>query len=310
VSLVSANNKPNIRVDNLHVHVGGVGIHVSCGFLTPIIQLVIEILKGHIINQVVHALEGQVPGLIMKEVNKLLNDLPLDIDIGPNLQIRYLFNAAPNIKNDYMFTGIYAFIHPKGNPTPPPYNIPDVPEFDPANPKGVQFFLTDYVIKSALDTAFKLGLLYVELEQDVLEHHLKMTCKAPKVPEFQFVDAIDVVVSAECTVVFDRNDNNRFTIFADLHLNLKEYIKQAVIFFSISEAKFLKLEYKTDKPIDIEWFKKGVNQVLEIVIQIVNGYLGVRGIPLPKFNGVDYSDMVQFVKKGYLEVGTTPIFHF
>lgn len=308
VTLLSVNNKPNIRAENLHVHVGGVGIHVSCGFLSPLINFIIGLLKGHIVGQVVHALESQLPGLMMKEVNARLNDLPVDIDIGPNLQIRYGFPYAPFVRSDYLFTGIFAFIHQRGNPTPPNFPIADVPEFDGGHPKGVQFFLTDYVIKSALEASFRLGLLTASFERDMLGHHIKMDCRASRMPEFGFINAIDSVVPAECSVVFDRNNNNHFTVVADLHVNLKEYAKQAIIFFTIIEARFQRLEYRTDKPIDIEWFKRGINDILAVVIQIINADLGQRGIPLPKFRGIDYVDMVQLVKNGYLEVCTTPVF--
>jgi hypothetical protein len=310
ISLLSVGGKPNIKADHLHVQVGGVGVHASCGFLSPIINLVISILKGHLVKEIVKNLESKVPGILTNEVNKKLNGLPTDIDIGPSLQIKYSFPYAPFVRGDYLFTGIYAFIHPKGNPTPPNYPVPDAPEFDGANPKGVQFFLTDYVVKSALDTAFKLGLLTAKFEKDMLGHHVRMECKAAAMPGFGFINAIDAVVPAECKVVFDRNENNRFTIIAELHVNLKEYAKAAVIFFQITEVKFNKLEYKTEKPIDIEWFKKGINEVLAVVIQIVNADLGQRGIPLPKIPGIDYTDMVQFIKNGFMEICATPVFHF
>jgi hypothetical protein len=310
ITLLSQNNKPKIRVDRVQVHANGIGIHASCGFLTPIINLLISLLKGAIVNAVVNGLQGSLPGMITNQVNDLLEKLPNEIDMGPNLQMKYGFPYAPYVKSDYLFTGIYAFIHPRNQPTPPNYPIPDVPEFDAANPKGVQFFLTDYIVKSALDSAFRLNLLTASFENDMLGHHVKMTCTATKVPGFSFLNSIDVELPASCKVVFDRNENNRFTVNAELHVNLKEYAKAAVIFFSITLAKFTKLEYVTEKPIDIEWFKKGINDVLAVIIQLVNADLGNRGIPLPKIGGIDYTDMVQFVKNGYLEICATPVFHF
>ena len=144
----------------------------------------------------------------------------------------------------------------------------------------------------------------------MLGHNIKMHCKATKVPVFAFINAIDVTLGADCKVVFDRNENNKFTFIADLHANLKEYAKAAVIFFSINEVKFLKIEYINEKPVNIEWFKNGINQVLAFVVQLINADLGQRGIPLPKIAGVDYTDMVQYIKNGYLEFCASPVFHF
>lgn len=310
ITLLSANGKPNIKVDSLTVQVGGVGVHASCGFLSPIINLVIKLLQGHIISEVVKQLQSKVPGILTKEVNDKLNTLPSDIDVGPSLSMKYTFPYAPFVRGDYLFTGIFGYIHPKSDPNPPNYPVPDAPEYDASNPKGVQFFLTDYVVKSALDSAFRLGLLKANIEKDMLGHHIKMECKANAVPGFGFANAIDSTIGAGCNVIFDNNNDNRFTILAELHVNLKEYAKQAIIFFTITEAKFTKLEYKTEKPIDIEWFKRGINDVLAIVIQIVNADLGQRGIPLPQVKGIDYTDMVQLVKNGYMEICATPVFHF
>ncbi|MDR3736451.1 MAG: hypothetical protein P4L10_13060, partial [Acidobacteriaceae bacterium] len=209
---------------------------------------------------------------------------------------------------DYLFTGIAGYVHPKNNPNPPPYPIAAMPEFDTANPKGIQFFISDYVIRSAIDATFTIGSMNVHLDKVLMNHHIKMTCSATKSPDFAFVNAIRVTMDVNCVVDFDDNVNNRFTLVTGLTIALKEYVRAAVIFFSMQEAKFNKLEYKQEKPVDIKWFKDGINKVLAAVIEIANSELGQKGIPLPTVKGIDYTDTVEFVKAGYMEICTNPIF--
>jgi hypothetical protein len=63
-------------------------------------------------------------------------------------------------------------------------------------------------------------------------------------------------------------------------------------------------------PIDIQWFKNGINAVLAVVVELVNKMIGEAGIPLPKIKDIDYTDTVQYIKNGYMELGMNPIFKF
>ena len=311
-TLLSNNGKPNIRVDSLAIHLaaGNVSIHIHGDIINQILNFLVNLLKGHIVSLVVSLLQSKLPPIATTEINNRLNTLPSDISIWQNFSMKYSFPYAPYVKQDYLYTGINVYVHPKGNPNPPPYEPPDMPEFDASNPKGIQFFFSDYVVKSGLDASFAVGLLTMDMEKDILGHHIKMSCKATKAPSFAFVKAVDVVMDAECVVTFDSDPKNKFTVIAQLHVNLKEYIKAAVLFFTIVEVKFNKLEYINDNKVDIEWFKNGINDVLAVAIQIVNGQLGQRGFPLPTIAQVDYSDLVEAVGAGYILIGCNPIFHF
>jgi len=312
IALLSNAGKPNIKVNHATIGLSShdVGIHIHGDIISKIIEFVADLLKGHFVKTIVSQLESKIPPMMTNEVNKRLNTLPTDIPIGEGLVMKYSFSYSPFVKADYLYTGIAAYIHPKNNPNPPPYDAEDIPEFDAANPKGIQFFISDYIVKSALYASFSIGLMTVSFEKDLLGHHIKMTCKASKVPDFGFKNSIDATLDATCLVDFDNKPENRFTLLASLHVNLEEHVKQAVIFFSIKEAKILQLEYKQEHPVDIQWFKNGINTILQVIIQIVNGDLGQKGIPLPVIHGIDYTDIVQFIKMGYMEVATTPVFHF
>ncbi len=262
ITMFSSNAKPNIRVDSVNIGLssGNVSIKIHGGFIGKIIQFVVNLLKGHIVKHLVSSLQSKLPHMITEQVNKRLNTLPTTIDVGPNLSVRYSFPVSPIVRGDYLFTAIGAFIHPKNSPNQPGYEPKATPEFDGQNPKGIQFFMADYVIKSALDATFAIGMMTVNLEKNMLQHLIKMQCRATKSPEFNFINAVDVVVDASCDVSYDNVPTNKFGLVTQLHVNL-------------------------------------------------NGQLGQRGITLPTIAGIDYTDIVQFIRGGYMEICVTPVFH-
>ena len=311
LAMLSHQGKPNIKVEHLHMSLSADHVHIVIkgDIINKILEFLANLLKGHFVGEIVKQLDEKLPPILTAEVNKRLNSLPSDIPIWEKYNMKYSFPYHPFIHEEYLFTGIDAYIHPKGKPTPPPYDPPEMPNFDSAVEKGIQFLLSDYVVKSAIDASFSLNMLYVSFEKDLLGHHVKMTCKATKSPTFAFVNAVDVVLDAECQVDFDNDPKNSFAIVAQLHVNLKEYVKQAVIFFTITEVKFNKIEYKQPNPVDIEWFKNGINTVLDVLKDLINADLGQRGIPLPRMHEVDYTDMGEVIKTGYMVIGCNPVFH-
>ncbi len=312
IALFSNAEKPNIRIEQLSIALSGndVNIKISGDIVNKIINFVVNLLKGYIVSHVVSSMQSMLPGVMTNVINSCLNTLPTSMDVGPNLGLRYSFPESPAVRGDYLFTAIGAYIYAKSRPGPPPYAPKATPEFDAQNPKGIQFFMADYVIKSALDATFATGMMTLSLEKDVIGHHLKMNCKATKSPDFNFVNAVDVVLDASCNVNFDNVATNTFTLTTQLHINLREYIRAAVIFFGIGEVKFNKLEYQITNPVNIDWFKNGINQVLAAVVEVANVLLGQRGIPLPTIAGIDFTDTVEFIKNGYMEICVNPVFHF
>ncbi len=311
ISFVCNGGKPNIVVNHFKIGLSSndVSIDIGGGLINWILKLVINMLKGRFISGIVESMEGKLPAQMTEQVNRRLNTLSSTVKIGPYLSLHYSFPEAPFVRNDYLLTSIAAFVHPNGNPNPPPYQPKDIPEFDAAIPQGIQFFISDYVVKSAVDASFAIGKLTATMDRDINGHNVKMLCRATNSPSFNFINAIDVVIDALCDVTFDNQPTNRFALVLQLHLNLKEYIRAAVIFFAISQASFTKLEYKINGPVDIEWFKKGINQVLETAVALVNGILGERGFPLPVVKGIDYTQTVQYIKNGYMEIGVNPVFN-
>jgi len=308
---ISANGKPNIKITELKLGIssGNVHIKISGGLIAKVIDFIVGLLKGHIVKHVVSAVQSKVPSVVENEVNKLLNTLPSDIKISDKVYMKYSFPNAPVIKSGFLLTGVVAYLHPAGDPTPPPGPVAPMPETDPQNPKGVQFFLSDYIIRSALNTAFKLSLLSIQVNTNLDNRKVAMKCSVTKVPDFKFANAIKASADGTCTVSLDGDPKPKFQVILSINLDLNEKVKNAILFFSAEKLQIAKMDFNMLEPINIEWFKKGINDVMAAVLLVINGELGQKGIPLPTIKEIDYSDIVQYVANGYTMIGTTPIFN-
>jgi len=312
VILVPVNNKPNIRITEfkLGISSGNVHIKISGGLIGKIIDLLVNVLKPHIVKNVVSAVQSKVPPLVARSVNDKLNTLPNDIKVSDKIFMKYSFPNAPAVKSGYLVTGIVAYLYPAGDPRPPPGPIAPMPEIDHQNSKGVQFFLSDFVVRSGLNTAFKLNLMSAQVNTKVDNRPISMKCLVTKLPDFKFANAIKASADGTCTVSLDNDPKPKFEVILSIGLELSEKVKNAILFFNAEKLQLIKVDFKKLVDIDIEWFKKKINDVMAAVLAAINGELGQKGIPLPTIKEVDYSDIIQYVSNGYTMIGTTPIFRF
>ena len=312
IGLVSVSNKPNIRIIEftLGISPNNVHIKISGGLIAKIIDLLVNALKDHLIKYVVSAVQSKVSPLVTRLVNDRLNSLRNDIQVSDKIFMRYSFPIAPAVKSGYLFTGIVTYLYPAGDPLPPPGPIVRMPEIDYRNSKGVQFFLSDYVVRSGLNAAFKLNLMSAQVNTKVDNRAVAMKCLVTKLPDFRFAGTIKASADGTCIVSLDNDPKPKFEMILSINLALSEKVKNAILFFNAEKLEVAKIEFKMLEQIDIEWFKKKINDVMAAVLAAINGELGQKGIPLPTIKEIDYSDIIQYVSNGYTMIGTTPIFRF
>jgi len=312
IALVSVNNKPNVRITEFILGISSNNIHIklSGGLIAKVIELLVNVLKPHVLKYLIPAIQNKVPPLVTRLVNDKLNTLPNDIKVSDKIFMRYSFPNSPAVKSGYLVTGIVAYLYPAGDPTPPPGPIAPMPEIDHQNSKGIQFFLSDFVVRSGLNTAFKLGLMIAQVNTKVDNRAISMKCSVKKLPDFKFANAIKASADGTCIVSLDNDPKPKFEMILSINLALSEKVKNAILFFNAEKLEVAKIEFKMLEQIDIEWFKKKINDVMAAVLAAINGELGQKGIPLPTIKEIDYSDIIQYVSNGYTMIGTTPIFRF
>lgn len=311
IVLQSVNAKPNIGISafDFGLSSGHVHIKISGGFIGKLIQVVVNLLKGHLVKHLVSTIKSKVPQVATAKINSLLNGLPTDIRVTDKIFMKYEFSIPPAVKADYLLTGIVAYLHPVGDPTPPSFNPKPIPEIDGASQKGVQFFVSEFIVKTALDTAQRLNLMNLRVSKKIDIHQVDMTCATTSAPNFNFNKAVSATGAGSCEVILDGNPATKFKALAGINFSLSEHVKNAIIFFAATKLEFSSLSFEPVNA-DTEWFKKVLNEIIAAILEVVNSELGQKGIPLPTMKEVDYSDIIQYVGDGYMMVGTTPVFHF
>lgn len=313
IELTAVNGKPNIAIRKLDISVSShhISIKLSGGLIAKIVQFIIKLFKGKIVSSVVNNLKKAIPNEITNKVNHILNSLPSDIRVAPSIMMKYNFPTRPTVELGFLFTGIVAYLHPQNDPNPPICIPKPMPKIVTKDMKGIQFIVSDCIITTALDTAQKLNLMYIAVNKRIDDRQVSMQCRTTKSPNFSFKpNLITVLGDSGCDVSIVKGQTKKLTVNLQVDLRLSEHVKNAVIFFRGDTLKFTKMEFKAGEPVDIEWFKKAVNQIIAAVLEVINGELGRRGIPLPTMNEVNYSDFVQYIENGYTTLGTTPSFHF
>ncbi len=101
----------------------------------------------------------------------------------------------------------------------------------------------------------------------------------------------------------------QFAMSAGANIKLTEKIKQQTLFFEIISLGVSNLKFDNPSKYDLKWFQDSINVVLQKAKETINALLGQRGIKLPNLPGIDYSDIEESAKNGYVEVLVTPVIH-
>lgn len=128
-----------------------------------ILKLLSPILISLFFNSIINTLNSNLPAWVSTPINNVLATLPLDQPLWNDIWVTYaLTSSALNI-NDYITAGMGAYLYQKSNKQPPSYEPAPIPQYDSSSPKGVQFFLGDYIIQTGIDVGFREGLYTVSL---------------------------------------------------------------------------------------------------------------------------------------------------
>eukprot|EP01022_Parablepharisma_sp_SALTPOND_P028830 TRINITY_DN71854_c0_g1_i1.p1 TRINITY_DN71854_c0_g1~~TRINITY_DN71854_c0_g1_i1.p1 ORF type:complete len:360 (+),score=9.46 TRINITY_DN71854_c0_g1_i1:1000-2079(+) len=174
---------------------GNVDISFHGSIIGELVNLVANILKPIFVTMVRGMIDQAVPPSMNQMINQLIRQLPLTVDIGPNMAITFQIPKTPWVNADYFCVAIAGYIFYKPKPTPPPYNPKPCPDYEPSSQKGIHFFLTDYVIRSGLDAAFNAGIMDIQYTMPVDIYDLTFDCAATSSPVLNFNSDITGTIS-------------------------------------------------------------------------------------------------------------------
>ena len=299
-----------VNIHSVNAHIGDLDIHLDGGFIDDILEWVVNLLHGVFEDKIEDAIKDNVPSAVNDLLVDILNTIPYNIEIDGGLMMTYSFPEAPIIVGDEFRTTTLGYMYPTKNPHAPPYDPSDMP-FDSSCTKGIQILISDYLVRSGLDTLYEANYLNYTHSVSIMDRPMTLVCQASQEPSLLFANPyIDVSIAAGCgvTVTLDGEiEPMEFSLTTEVIFKVQEHLERATIFFNIDIFEVLSLTFHgpyTEK--ELEWFRNMFNDILEGVIEGVNQLLGAKGVPLPSVDEVDYTDTVQTIKKGYIEICSNP----
>ena len=182
------NGRPTASIVSFDIGItaNNVDIQFHGSIIGELVNFLANVLKPIFIGMVRGMIDQNVPPVMNQIINQMIQKLPPYVDIGPNLAITFKLPQTPWVNADYFCAAIAGYVFYKPNPQPPPYDPKPCPDYDPASQKGIHFFLTDYVIRSALDATFSAGLMNIQYTVPVNEYDLTFDCAATASPVLDF----------------------------------------------------------------------------------------------------------------------------
>lgn len=180
--------RPTAQVVGFDIGIGpnNVDIQFHGSIIGELVNLVANILKPIFVGMVRQMIDQAVPPAMNQIINQMIRQMPLTIDVGPNLAITFAIPQTPWVNADYFCVAISGYIFFKPKPAPPPYNPGPCPDYDPGSQKGIHFFMTDYVIRSAIDATFNAGIMDIQYSVSVDAYDLTFDCAATTSPVLAF----------------------------------------------------------------------------------------------------------------------------
>ena len=302
-------NKTRLAVEVKSVDISlqkeNVGITMACNVMQNVINALITFLKTYFFQSIKSAMSEMLPLMIANSTNTVLSQLPDDVEIMNGVAVKFAFTEAPTVKSSYLVTPINVYAHMIDKPEPPPYEAPDLPDLNPSCTKGFQMFISDFVVRSAVETAHQAGIMSFHKTITAIGFDITVDCKSNSTPSIKFDGTIAFTGSSYCAADFVLHGTTyKFSLgfLADVSAILTETIRNSTIYFEIERMTVTSLKIVFGMIIDLKTLLSFVNMYLEEVRKVINNEIANKGIPIPTFNLFDISDVTEVLIDHYIFV--------
>eukprot|EP01022_Parablepharisma_sp_SALTPOND_P000946 TRINITY_DN105309_c0_g1_i1.p1 TRINITY_DN105309_c0_g1~~TRINITY_DN105309_c0_g1_i1.p1 ORF type:complete len:573 (-),score=15.29 TRINITY_DN105309_c0_g1_i1:3023-4711(-) len=271
-----------------------------------LLSALVRMRKRFFISEMKRCMLRILPEVITEIFNEILQEIPDDMTDGSGAFAKLAITESPFILENYMVGSVFAFVHQEGERNPPEYSIKELPRFNRECKKGAQIFVSDYLVRTALETAQKVGLLKIDLTLNVLGSTIDLSCYTPNTPVAIFNTTVKTDATAKCRVKVRNNlAEIEFGITAGGKAELKEWVKDSMIYFRLSKAHLNTLVVDIGINISLKILLPVVNVLAKMLLPTVNEVIGAKGIPMPEIPYFELVDVDQDIIGEYISVCTT-----
>lgn len=279
--------KINLVKDSIEVELSG-------GIAAAILNAIVSFMKGFFFDSIKGACQDFFPGLISNVTNAFLGTLPDDVSVAKGAAVKFAFVQTPKIISGYAVAPVLAYVHKEGE-GPPSYRPPKIPDLIPTCKKGIQIFISDYVIRTAVETADKVGLLSYNKTTNILGLTIEASCRSNSTPVIKFDSHINFTGAVLCSVRVHLGKSFKPKVDALFTVNaqLAEIVQESTLYLRIMQMTVKDLKIVFRRIFDLKKLIKELNKYLGEVINFLNIILENKGIPLPSIAHFDISDVTE-----------------
>lgn len=290
-------NGTRLAVNVTDVKIGltkdNISIKLSGNIISSILNALVAFLKTFFFDNIRNACQAFFPEIISNATNTILSTLPDEVPITKGASVKFLFVEPPKIHKGYAIAPILTYVHKDSDKKPPPYNPPPIPDLDENCHKGIQIFISDYIIRTAVETADGIGLLSYNKTLDLLGFKTEVQCGANSTPIIKFDGNINFTGNAICRakVFISRDFSVKLDLLLTLNAGLHEIIKNSTLYLNVQQLLIKDLKIIIGNIFDLKELIKELNKYIGVVIEYLNIVLSDKGIPLPSIAHFDISDI-------------------
>jgi hypothetical protein len=332
--------------------ISGVNIDLDFDFdiRGSLVAFIARIVKSTIKSYIYEQLNDKLRNLIIEEsrilIPDFINQIPLYVPLGnTGLALDYSLLSAPKIKDGYLLLNSNGAIvnikypETKNSPFVVSTNLPEYNE----NGKSIQMFLSEYSIKTAVNSLFISNMFNVTIYSEDLPSdspiHLDSTsleslipgtvnrygkgklldinAKVSKRPDILIKDGkINGTLQAEVSIMV-RLDNTtkeealRFitdiAASGDAHVKKDGQIIAQVHYIKFSNSSIIQTKLEEANIKNIEFI---FNFATQLGIPILNNkYLSNINVAIPSIEGITFEDSTVKIPNDYVEININPNFN-
>ncbi len=305
ITLIQNGTRLAVEVKSVTVEMAkeNVSVRIEGKILQDLINAMIGFLQTYFFENIKAAMNELLPGIITTVVNTILGELPDDVPVSNGMAAKFIFTHPPTIKTGYMITPILAYVHMQENKNPPTHQPPELPDINATCGKGLQFFMSDYIIRSAVDTAHTAGILKFSKNFTALGFNIVVKCHTNSAPTIKFASKIEFVGSSYCDAMLilkGTSYNFSLAFSATVAANLTEMVKDSKMFFNVQQMAVIDLKIIFGMVIDLKTILQFVNMYLDEVRRVLNREIATKGLPIPTFKLFDISDVTEYLVGRYI----------
>lgn len=284
-------------------------IKLTGNFLTRVLNFLLQCIHFIFFSFITNSVDSAIKEMTAKVINDALSNHSYDIELfkwrSTSVFAKFIVAFVNQTKNGYMPISLFVYAHKKTNKNPPKELPNDLPVSNGTCNGAHQIFLSDYILKTILNTSYEEGLLKFEYKMKVLTIDIELGCRLTSLPSMELKSDIEVKGKTNCLGKITSKKlplDVAFSFEADGFSKIGQHIKDAKFYLEIEELRVENLRLIKGEDIDEKKLKDMITSLAKDFKDEVNESIAKNGISLPIVKYLDFSAIREYIIKDHIYI--------